>query len=331
VTELRIVFAGTPEFALPALRALADSHHTVVGALTQPDRPSGRGQKLAASPIKQAAVELGVRVSQPLTLKTEEERSELSGWKPDVMVVVAYGLILPREVLALPRLGCINIHASLLPRWRGAAPIQRAILAGDTETGITIMQMDAGLDTGPMLLQRRLTIAAAETSGSLHARLAPMGADAMLEALEGLAEGAIHPRPQPTSGVTYAAKISKSEALIDWRQSAFEIERKIRAFHPTPVAETRFSGEPLKIHSAYVAEDVLGNKAAESGSKDFVPPDIESQAIQSGSILGVYDGAMLVDCGRGRLAITTVQRPGRRPVPARDFAHSHPISGHRFG
>jgi len=331
MSPLRIVFAGTPEFALPALQALADSRHTVVGVLTLPDRPPVRGRKLAASAVKQAALELGIPVSQPRTLKTEDGRSELVGWKPDVMVVVAYGLILPREVLTLPRLGCTNIHASLLPRWRGAAPIQRAILAGDTETGVTIMQMDAGLDSGPMLLQRRLTVGAGETSGSLHDRLAPMGAAAMLEALEGLAEGAIHPQPQPISGVTYAAKISKSEALIDWSQSALEIERKIRAFHPTPIAETRFSGEPLKIHSAYVAEGFLGNKAAQSEPKSLISADIESQEIQSGSIIGVYEGAILVHCGRGRLAITTVQRPGRRPIPARGFAHSHSISGQRFG
>jgi methionyl-tRNA formyltransferase len=193
------------------------------------------------------------------------------------------------------------------------------------------MQMDTGLDTGPMLLQRRLRIAAAETSGSLHDRLAPMGAAALLEALEGLAQGAIHPLPQPMSGVTYAAKISRSEALIDWSQSALEIERKIRAFHPSPIAETRFSGEPLKIHSAYVAEGSLGSKGAESEPKAFTSPTIVSHEIQSGSIIGVHDGAILVRCGRGRLAITTVQRPGRRPISARHFAHSHPISGQRFG
>jgi methionyl-tRNA formyltransferase len=328
---LRIAFAGTPEFALSPLRALIESSHTLVGVLTQPDRPSGRGRKVTASPVKRMALEHGIPLSQPLTLKTEAGRVELAGWQPEVLVVVAYGLILPREVLAQPRLGCVNIHASLLPRWRGAAPIQRAILAGDTETGITIMQMEAGLDTGPMLMQRRIPIAAGDTSGSLHDRLAPVGASALLETLEGLARGTIRPRPQPLEGVTYAAKIAKDEAQIDWSGDALEIVRRIHAFNPWPIAETRLAGEPLKIYSARVA---IGSEAAPSlhfASKEPVEALIDTPVGQSGMILGLQDDAIVVRCGRGRVAISAVQRPGRRPISALDFAHSSPISGQRFG
>jgi methionyl-tRNA formyltransferase len=203
---------------LPPLHALARSGHTLVGVLTQPDRPKGRGQKTAASPVKQAALAYGVPVSQPLTLKTHEGRVDLGSWAPDVLVVVAYGLILPPAVLSMPRLGSVNIHGSLLPRWRGAAPIHRAILAGDGETGVTIMQMDSGLDTGPMILKRAVPIERSDTSGMLHDRLAELGASALIDALEGWTSGALKPEPQPSEGVTYAAKIDKSEALIDWRR-----------------------------------------------------------------------------------------------------------------
>jgi methionyl-tRNA formyltransferase len=210
---------------VPALQALVGSGHTVVGVLTQPDRPKGRGQQLAASPVKQAALAANLPVAQPETLKTEEGRTPLVDWKPDVLVVVAYGLILPTAALSIPRLGCLNIHASLLPRWRGAAPIQRAILAGDSETGITIMQMEPGLDTGPMLLKREVPIAPDDTGGSLHDRLADLGANAILEALDRLNSGTILAEPQPQEGVTYAAKLEKAEARIDWTARANEIER----------------------------------------------------------------------------------------------------------
>ena len=330
MTALRIVFAGTPDFALPPLSTLVNSRHSVVGVLTQPDRPSGRGRKLTASPVKEAALKHGLPVAQPLTLKDAAARAQLAAWNPDVLVVVAYGLILPREVLALPRLGCVNIHASLLPRWRGAAPIQRAIQAGDSHTGVTIMLMDAGLDTGPMLLQRQVAIGAQDTSGTLHDQLAELGAPALLEALEGLANGSLQGKPQPAEGVTYAAKIDKGEALIDWTEDAPAIERKVRAFNPWPVAETRFAGEPLKIVTARLPEGTVGGEGAGSGPKVHEQALIGSPVIQSGSIIGLPDDAIRVHCGRGSLAITEVQRPGRRRISARDFAHSCSLTGQRF-
>jgi methionyl-tRNA formyltransferase len=219
------------------------SEHPVVGVLTQPDRPKGRGRQLTPSPVKEAALAAGLPVAQPQSLKTEEGRAALAEWAPDVLVVVAYGLILPPAALRIPRLGCVNIHASLLPRWRGAAPIQRAILAGDEQTGITIMQMDAGLDTGPMLLIRPVPIEAEDTAAALEARLAQVGANAILEALDRISNGTISVTPQPEIGVTYAAKLDKAEARIDWTARAIDIERKVRAFNPRPVAETLYEGE----------------------------------------------------------------------------------------
>jgi methionyl-tRNA formyltransferase len=322
LTALRIAFAGTPEFALPPLHALARSRHTLVGILTQPDRPKGRGQKTAASPVKQAALEYGVPVSQPLTLKTEEGRAELSSWKPDLLIVVAYGLILPPVVLSLPRLGCVNIHGSLLPRWRGAAPIHRAILAGDAETGVTIMQMDAGLDTGPMILKRSVPIGPMDTSGVLHDRLAELGATALLEALDGLMSGELRSVPQPAEGVTYAAKIEKSEARIDWERDALDIDRQVRAFNPWPIAETRLDGEQLRVYAARVEHSAGDARAQVDGSPGIAAP---------GEIIAVTGDAVLVKCGRGALAITEVQRPGKRPVSARDFANTAALTGRRLG
>ncbi|NLG77827.1 MAG: methionyl-tRNA formyltransferase, partial [Xanthomonadaceae bacterium] len=229
-----IVFAGTPEFSVPTLKALLDSRHRVAAVYTQPDRPAGRGRQLTASPIKRVALEHGIHVEQPATLKDAAAVARLASFSADLMIVVAYGLLLPQSVLDTPRLGCVNVHASLLPRWRGAAPIQRAILAGDRETGVTIMQMDAGLDTGPMLLQRSTPIAERETSATLHDRLAAIGAEALLDALDSLPQ--IVPQAQPDEGVTYAAKIRKEEARIDWSRSASEIDRMVRAFDPWPVA-----------------------------------------------------------------------------------------------
>jgi methionyl-tRNA formyltransferase len=300
---------------VPALQALVASPHEVVGVLTQPDRPKGRGQQLAASPVKQAALAAGLPVAQPLTLKTEEGRVPLAGWKPDVLVVVAYGLILPPAALAIPRLGCVNIHASLLPRWRGAAPIQRAILAGDPETGVTIMQMDAGLDTGPMLLRRSIPIAPDESCSPLHDRLAALGANALLEALDRLASGTAVAEPQPESGVTYAAKLDKAEARIDWTARAIEIERQVRAFNPWPIAETRYEGEQLRVLQARADME-------DSTRLGGQPP---------GTILSVSERAVLVQCGMGRLAIAEVQRPGKRPVSARDFANTAPLVGRTLG
>ncbi|TLY74928.1 MAG: methionyl-tRNA formyltransferase [Gammaproteobacteria bacterium] len=319
MTALRIAFAGTPEFALPALHALLGSKHTVVGVLTRPDRPKGRGRRLGASPVKAVAQAHGLPISQPAAFNSESDRAELAAWRPDVLVVVAYGLILPRAVLELPPLGGVNIHASLLPRWRGAAPIQRAILAGDTQTGITIMLMDAGLDTGSVLLQRRIPIAATDTGGSLQGRLAGLGAPALLEALEGLGAGTLPGRPQPSEGVTYAPKIEKAEALIDWTRDAAELERQVRAFNPSPVAETRLDGEQLRVFAARA-------EALPDGSIDSKPT-----RSQFGTITAVRDDSVLVRCGRDYLALQQVQRPGRRPIAARDFAHGRALTGRRLG
>jgi len=321
---LRVAFAGTPEFALPALEALLERHR-VVGVLTQPDRPRGRGRRIEPGPVKRAALERGLPLAQPETLATEEARAPLEAWRPEALVVVAYGLILPREVLALPPLGCLNIHASLLPRWRGAAPIERAILAGDGEAGVTIMQMDSGLDTGPMLLRRRLAISSSHTAGTLREELSRLGAPALLEALEGLTHGTLKPTPQPAEGVTYAAKIAKSEARIDWRRDALDIERRIRAFNPWPVAETTLDGEPLRIlqgRAERPGEDLqLASNERKNQPKSFEP----------GTIVAVLDDFVLVQCGQGRLRVLEVQRPGRRRVSARDYAHGTSLAGRQLG
>jgi methionyl-tRNA formyltransferase len=307
---LRVAFAGTPEFALPALAALAQ-HHEIVGVLTQPDRPSGRGRVLAPGPVKQAAQERGFPVAQPPTLLTAEGRAALLAWRPDALVVVAYGLLLPPQVLALPRHGCLNIHASLLPRWRGAAPIQRAILAGDGESGVTIMQMDAGLDTGPMLLQRRVPLDRSTTARGLQDELATLGAQALLEVLAQLERGTLQPQAQPAEGVSYARKIDKSEASIDWRRPAMDLERQVRAFESWPVAETRLAGEQLRIYRARATE-------AE-------PVGAPGELIERG------DAGLLVRCGRGSLLLQELQRPGGRRVSAAQFAHALRASTVRFG
>ena len=303
---MRIVFAGTPEFAVPPLAALAASRHEVVGVLTQPDRPAGRGRRVEHGAVKEFALAQGLRVAQPATLRSAEGRAPLVAWHPDVMVVVAYGLILPPEALAVPRLGCLNIHASLLPRWRGAAPIQRALLAGDAETGVAIMQMDAGLDTGPVLLERRTAIGPEDDSAALHARLAALGADALLEALDGLEAGTLTPRPQSATGATYAAKLDKAEARIDWREDAAAIARRVRALRPWPVAETTLHGEQVRVHRARALSDA----PAPAG-----PP----QTAAPGALLGLEDDALVVACGHGRLGVLELQRAGRRSVGAREF------------
>jgi methionyl-tRNA formyltransferase len=311
---LRVAFAGTPQFALPTLEALL-AHHRVAGVLTQPDRPSGRGRTLKPSPVKELAQSRGVPLLQPPTLKSEAVQAELLAWAPEALVVVAYGLLLPPAVLHTAPLGCVNVHASLLPRWRGAAPVQRAILAGDTETGVTIMAMDEGLDSGPVLLQRRHPIGRHETCGSLLAALSTLGAVALLEALEGLAGGTLKPHPQSSVGVTHAAKITKAEARIDWGRAATDIERQVRAFNPVPTAETWLKGEQLKIFAA-----------------DVVPaPSVDRSEQEPGTIIEIRDNSMLVRCGDGLLAVHEVQRPGRRPVAVRDFAHSRPVKGERLG
>lgn len=337
MSALRVAFAGTPDFSVPALEALVASGHSVVGVLTQPDRPKGRGRQITASPVKAAALAHGIPVSQPQSLKSEADRAELAAWRPDVLVVVAYGLILPRAALTLPRLGCINIHASLLPRWRGAAPIQRAILAGDAHTGVTIMIMDVGLDTGPMLLQERVAIEANDTGGSLHDRLAVLGASALIEGLAKHAAGTLEAVPQPSEGVTYAAKIDKAEALIDWNRDARAIERQVRAFNPWPIAETRLEGEQLRVFGAVAEGFVEGelegppDSALETAGSGKIAEDRGNGAPEPGTIVTVRDDDVVVACGRGRLALRHVQRPGRRAVAARDFAQGVQLIGRRLG
>jgi len=315
---LRVAFAGTPQFALPALAALCAQHH-VVGVLTQPDRPQGRGRKVKASPVKAAALARELPLAQPQTLQCEAARAVLRGWAPEALIVVAYGLLLPREILALPRYGCLNIHASLLPRWRGAAPIQRAILAGDSETGVTIMQMDQGLDTGAILTRAVLPLSATDTGGSVQDALALLGATALLETLAAMAAGSLTPVPQPLEGVTYAPKIEKTEARIDWGQDAAAIGRQVRAFNPSPVAETTLDGEQLRIYAAHPSDERALN----------VLPNA-SKSAENGAIIAVEADAVLVRCGHGLLALTQVQQPGRKPVSARDFSHSHHLLGRRL-
>jgi len=323
--SLRIVFAGTPEFSVPALDALHADGHRIVAVYTQPDRPAGRGRAVASSPVKRRAEQLGLVVEQPATLRSPEAQARLAMHAPDVMVVVAYGLILPPPVLEIPRLGCLNIHASLLPRWRGAAPIQRAVLAGDTRTGISIMQMDAGLDTGPELLRRELDIGPRETGGELHDRLATVGASAIAEALAGVANGTLVARPQAIDGVTYAAKIRKDEARIDWSRPALEIDRLVRAFNPWPVAETRLDGEQVRIWEAQPFEGFAtepgkwGHSYFSSGKKGMSP----------GTVLD-EPGRLVVATGDGALEVLRLQLPGRKPVSAADVLNARDLRGRRF-
>lgn len=294
-TPARIVFAGTPDFAATHLRALLASGQNVVAVYTQPDRPAGRGQKLLASPVKQLALEHDIPVLQPESLRNPEAQAQLAQYAADLMVVVAYGLILPQEILDTPRLGCINSHASLLPRWRGAAPIQRAIEAGDTQSGVTVMQMEAGLDTGPMLLKTVTPISATDTGGTLHDRLADMGAAAVLTAIEQLLAGTAQPVEQNDEQASYAHKLNRASALIDWQQPAAVIECAIRAFHPWPVSHTVLDKTSIKVHAAQVV--------AQQGTP--------------GSILQVSREGLLVACGQDALLLTRMQLPNAK---AMDFA-----------
>jgi len=309
--RLRLVFAGTPEFAVPHLAACRRDNVDIVAVYTQPDRPAGRGRALGASPVKLAALALGIPVEQPEDFRTAAAVERLRALAPDLLVVVAYGLILPRKVLAIPRLGCWNVHASLLPRWRGAAPIQRALLAGDAETGVCLMQMEAGLDTGPVLLRRQVAIAPDDTGGTLHDKLAALGAGALGEGLDRLAGGmALPPQAQAAEGVTYAHKLDKSEAAFDWNQPAAVIERKVRAFNPWPVAEALLAGEMLRIWRAAV---LPGEANA--------PP---------GSVLGAGRAGIDVACADGVVRLLEVQRAGARRIAAADYANAHPgLKPHR--
>jgi methionyl-tRNA formyltransferase len=313
---MRVAFAGTPEFAQVALARLHAAGHDIPLVLSQPDRPAGRGMKLQASPVKQFALQHGLRVAQPRSLRLDGKaaddaraaRDALVEARPDVMVVAAYGLILPQWVLDLPPRGCVNIHASLLPRWRGAAPIHRAIEAGDAHSGITIMQMDAGLDTGDMLRVESIPIAAADTTATLHDRLAALGARLIVETLERLGAG-LSRTPQPAEGVTYARKIEKSEGLIDWREPAATIERRIRAFDPFPGASTTLAGEPVKLWRASVSDA--------SGAP--------------GTLLDASDDAITVACGSGALRIIELQRAGGKRISARAFVQGASSAGKVFG
>ena len=304
---MKIAFAGTPEFAARALAALLASRHETVLVLTQPDRPAGRGQKLQPSPVKVLALARGIRVDQPATLRESAGRASLIAAAPDVLVVAAYGLILPQAVLDIPRLGCLNIHASLLPRWRGAAPIQRAIEAGDAETGVTIMRMDAGLDTGPMLLRQAVPVGPTDTAGMLHDRLADTGARMIVDALDRLPD--LPAVPQPAEGVTYAKKIGKAEGSLDWHLPAAQLERRIRAFDPFPGCLTGFGDVPVKVWAARTAEG----------------------AGEPGAVLAVGAAGIVVAAGAGALALTELQKPGGRRLPAADFLRGFPIApGDRF-
>ncbi|MBH1486455.1 methionyl-tRNA formyltransferase [Stenotrophomonas geniculata] len=299
---MRIVFAGTPEFAVSSLRAAA-RHHEVVAVYTQPDRPAGRGRGLAPSPVKLEAVARGIPVYQPESLKDEAAQQQLRNLQPDLMVVVAYGLILPKAVLAIPTHGCWNVHASLLPRWRGAAPIQRAIQAGDAKTGVCLMQMEAGLDTGPVLLHQELPIAATDTGGQLHDKLAELGAQVLSDGL-GLLRAGIKPiaRPQPEQGVTYAHKLDKAEAKLDWAQDAGALARTVRAFNPWPIAEATLAGERVRIHGAVALE-------ADHGQAP-------------GTVLAASRDGIDIACGQGALRLRVLQREGGKAITAADYLNA---------
>ena len=310
IDSKRIVFAGTPEFSVPPLRALLGSGHQLVGVYTQPDRPAGRGRKLSPSPVKEVALDAGIPVFQPANFKDPADVAVLESLHADLMIVVAYGLLLPRRVLDAPRLGCVNIHASVLPRWRGAAPIQRAVLAGDATSGVTIMRMEEGLDTGPMFLIEEVSLAPDETGGSLHDRLSTLGASALMTALPGILDGTLAAEPQDDSRSCYARKLDKSEAAIDWTRPAVDIERQVRAFNPWPVAQTRFEDAFLRVWRAHAV-----------GGVGATP----------GTVMNATRSGIDVATGDGLLRITELQLPGKRAMSAQDFINTNNIQGTLLG
>ena len=299
---LNIIFAGTPDFAAKHLKALIDSNHNVIAVFSQPDRPAGRGNKLTASPVKQLAIENNLPIYQPTTLKTVENQHVIANLNADIMIVVAYGLILPQAVLDMPKLGCLNVHGSLLPKWRGAAPIQRACWAGDSETGITIMQMDAGLDTGDMLYKLACPIESSDTSATLYEKLAKLGPQALLETLTLINQGKIKPEKQQQSQATYAEKLSKQEAKLDWNLSAIQLERCVRAFNPWPVSYFEVNGEPIKVWQAQVM-----------ATQHNQPVGTILQADKKGICIATSDGS---------LNMTILQPAGKKPMSAQDLLNS---------
>jgi methionyl-tRNA formyltransferase len=312
----RIVFAGSPEFAVPSLNQLVGSGHEIVGVLTRPDRPAGRGRSLRPGPVKTAAAGFDLDIMQPEDLVSGDIEDRLRSLQPDLMVVVAYGLLLPATVLGIPRAGCINVHASILPRWRGASPVQAAILAGDPVSGVSLMQMEEGLDTGPVYAVAEIPIGERETAGELERRLAEAGAGLLAEAIDGILDGSSVPRAQDDAGATYAGRISKSDAVIDWSAPATEIDRRIRAYNPWPVAETSLDGQRLRCWAA------VGDEAAGEPAGAGADP---------GQIVGAGNGTVDVQTGEGILRLAEVQLPGRKRMPAAEFARGYALVGKILG
>ena len=311
MSETRVLFAGTPEFALASLQALANSGHVPLAVMTQPDRPAGRGKRLTASPVKQFALERGIEVLQPATLREPEAVARVASFEPDILVVAAYGLILPQSVLDIPRAGCLNVHASLLPRWRGAAPIQAAILAGDAETGVSLMAMTAGLDCGPVYAEEALAVGPDETAGELHDRLAALGGEMLVRHFDAIVGGELDADEQDDASATYAGKINKADARLDWQQPADMLHRRVRAYNPVPGAFFLLDDTPIKCWRAGVV----------AGGGHAVP----------GHVLSAGRDGIVVACGRGALRLDSLQRPGKRPVTAAEFSSAVAMSGRRLG
>jgi methionyl-tRNA formyltransferase len=309
MSDARVLFAGTPEFALASLRALTNAGITPLAVLTQPDRPAGRGKRLTASPVKRFAVDQDIEVLQPVTLKDPGTVAQIAAFNPDILVVAAYGLILPQNVLDIPKKGCLNVHASLLPRWRGAAPIQAAILAGDAETGVSLMAMTAGLDCGPVYVEEAIAIGDEETAGELHDRLATLGGELLVRHFDAIVGATLHATEQDDSRATYAGKISKQDARLDWQRPAVELHRRVRAYNPVPGAFFLLDDTPVKCWQASVVAGATGTP---------------------GEVLSADRDGIVIACGRDALRLDSLQRPGKRPVTAGEFAGSVAMAGRRL-